>query len=85
LPAHAAGRLALLQEPSLIDHKDRVVIGQRFERIITHDIAQIVGIPPAPSQDGLLPPWAGIARRFGSHPTRLATLIAQQAVKKKPG
>ena len=47
LPADAARSLALLQEPGLINHKHRVVIGQRFERIITHHIAQIVGIPPS--------------------------------------
>ncbi len=62
----------------------RVVIAQRFKCIITHEIAQIVRIPPATPQNGLLPPQTRIARRFGSHPTRLATLLAKQTVKKKP-
>jgi hypothetical protein len=84
LPANAAGSLALLQKTSLIDHKDRVVISQRFECVVANNVPQIVGIPPASPQNGLLPPWARIAGCVCPHPARLPALIAKQTVEKKP-
>ena len=68
LPADTARSLALLQEAGLIDHEDRIVIGQRFKRIITHDIAQIVGIPPATALK-----WPADARGRDRRQPRLAS------------
>jgi hypothetical protein len=84
LPADTARGLALLQKAGLVDHQHRVIVGQRFERIITHDVAQIIGIPTATPQDRLLPPGTGIAGRFGPHPARLAPLLAKQTVQQLP-
>ena len=39
LPRDATGRLALFQEPRLVDNENRVVVGQGFERVIAHDVA----------------------------------------------
>jgi len=59
LPRDAAGRLALLQEPRLVDNENRVVVGQGFERVIAHDVAQRISVPLAATQNGLLPPRPG--------------------------
>jgi len=80
LPGDAAGRLALLQKSGLVDHQHGIVIGQRLQRIIANDVTQGIGAPPPAPQDRLLPPGAGIARRFRTHPARLAPLLAQQTV-----
>ena len=76
--------LALFQKPGLIDDQNRVLIGQRFQRVLTDNVAQRVGVPLPPAQDRLLAPRAGIAGRFRPHPTRLARLVAQQSVEKLP-
>jgi hypothetical protein len=34
LPGDAAGRLALLEKPGLVDHQHRIFIGQCFEHIV---------------------------------------------------
>jgi hypothetical protein len=80
LPGNAAGGLALLQKSSFVDHQYGIIVGQRFQRIFAHDVAQIIGTPQPTPQDRLLPPWSRIARRFCPHPARLASLLAQQAV-----
>ena len=41
LPRDAAGRLALLQEPRLVDNENRVVIGQGFERVRANEPSTI--------------------------------------------
>src|SRR5712672_652963 len=41
--------------------------------------AERISIPIHPTQDRLLPAWAGIASRLRAHPTRLALLISEQA------
>ena len=79
-----ARRLALFQKAGLIDNQNRVLIAQRFQRVLTYNIAQRVGIPLPPAQDRLLAPRAWIAGCFRPHPTRLARLIAQQSVEKLP-
>src|SRR4030088_1252973 len=78
LPSHSPRRLALLEKAGLVDHEHRIVIRQMLDDIITYDIAQGIGIPIHPTQDRLLPPWAGIASRFRPHPARLASLISEQ-------
>ena len=78
LPRDAAGRLALFQEPRLVDNENRVVVGQGFERVIAHDVAQRISVPLAATQNGLLPPRPRIARRFRPHPAGLASLFAKQ-------
>ena len=82
LPRDAAGRLALLQEPRLVDDENRVVVGQRFERIIAHDVAQRISVPLAATQNGLLPPRPRIASRFRPHPAGLSPLLAEQTLEK---
>lgn len=83
LPGDAARRLALLEKPGLVDHQHRVIIGQRIERVSAHDIAQIIGVPPAAPQNRLLPPGTGIAGRLSPHPARFAPLLTEKAVKEK--
>ena len=78
LPRDAAGRLPLLQEPRLVDDENRIVVGQRFERVIAHDVAQRISVPLAATQNGLLPPRTRIARGFRPHPAGLAPLLAKQ-------
>jgi hypothetical protein len=82
LARNPARRLALLQEAGLVDNQNRLLVGQGFQRVIAHNIAQRIGIPPAAAQDRLLTPRAGIARRLRPHPARLARLVTQQPVKK---
>src|SRR3981081_4085793 len=78
LPRHSARRPAPLDQAGLVDHEHRIVIRQMLDDIITYDIAQGIGIPIHPTQDRLLPPWAGIASRFRPHPARLASLPSEQ-------
>src|SRR6185437_4530441 len=78
LPRHSAGRLALLEKAGLVDHQHRIVIRQMLDDIVAHDIAQGISVPIPTTQNGLLPPWAGIASRLRAHPTGLALLISQQ-------
>ena len=80
LPANAARGLALLEKSGLIDYQNRVIVGERLKRIAAHEIAQVIGFPPAAAQYGLLPPRARIASGLRPHPARLAPLIAKQAV-----
>ena len=84
LPPNATRGLALLQESGFIEDQNRVVVGERLKRIVPHGIAQVVGFPPAPAQNGLLSPRARITRRLRPHPARLALLIAKQAVQERP-
>src|SRR5271157_177688 len=60
--------------------KGYVIVSERLKRIAAHDVAQVIGFPPAAAQYGLLPPRARNARRLRPHPARLAPLIAKQAV-----
>ena len=39
LPPHPARGPALLEEPSLVDHQHRILVSQRFERVVPHDVA----------------------------------------------
>src|SRR6476469_1941554 len=84
LSSNSARGLALLQKAGFVDDKNSVSIGQRFLCILTHHIAQCIGIPSSSAQDRLLAPRTWIAGRFRSHPTRLARLVAQQSVEKLP-
>lgn len=47
LTRHPARRLALLQEPGLIDYQLRVRNGQGLKRIIPYNVAQRIGTSPA--------------------------------------
>src|SRR3982750_1171535 len=49
-----------------------------LDDIVVHDIAQGISVPVSPTQNRLLPPWAGIASRLRAHPTGLALLISEQ-------
>src|ERR1700756_1269387 len=84
LARDAARGLALFQKAGLIDDQNRVLITKRFQRVLTDNVAQRVGVPLPPAQDRLLAPGAWIAGCFRSHPTRLAWLVAQQSVEKLP-
>src|SRR5271170_3680319 len=83
LSRHATRRLALLEKAGLVDHEHRIVIGQMLDDIVTHDVAQRIGIPIPATEDSLLPPWTGIAGRLCSHPAGLALLISEQALQKQ--
>jgi hypothetical protein len=85
LPPDAAGRLALLQEAGLVDHQHRIRVGQRFQRVGAHDVAQRLRLPAATAEDGLLPPRPRVARRLGPHPPGLAPLRAEQPIKEPTG
>jgi hypothetical protein len=51
LACNPAGRLALLQKAGLVDDKNRLLIGQRFQRVIAHNVAQRIGVPVATAKD----------------------------------
>jgi hypothetical protein len=53
--------------------------------VVTDDIAQRIRVPTIAAQQSLLAPWARITGSLGAHPAGLATLLAQQAIKKQPG
>ena len=80
LPAHPAGRLALLEKAGLVDHQHRVGGCQRLDGVVSHQIAQDVRVPVAAPQHRLLPPGTGIARGLRPHPARFAPLRAKQPV-----
>ena len=83
LARNSARRLALLQKTGLVDDQNRILISQRFQRVIAHHVAQGIRVPSPPAQDRLLPPRTGIARRFRAHPARLAPLVPQQPVEEQ--
>jgi hypothetical protein len=41
---------ALLQKTGLVDDQHRVFVGQRFQRVFAHDVAQGIRIPPSAAQ-----------------------------------
>ena len=84
LARNATRRLALFQKAGLINDKNRLLISERFQRVIAYDVAQRFRIPPAAAQDRLLTPRAGIASRFCAHPPRLARLVPEQSIQEFP-
>ena len=74
----------MLQETSLIQDQHRIRIPQGLDDVVTHNVAQSIGIPTAATENGLLAPRAGISRGFRPHPTRLAPLRSEQAVQEQP-
>jgi len=85
LPLHPAGRGALLEKAGLVDDQHGIRHRQGREGIVAHQVAQRVGLPAATTEDGLLPPGAGIARRLGAHPASLASFRPQQPVQESRG
>src|ERR1700752_4607729 len=53
-------RNSLFQKAGLIDDQNRVLITKRFQRVLTDNVAQRVGVPLPPAQDRLLAPGAWI-------------------------
>jgi hypothetical protein len=47
LTRNSARGFAPLQEAGFIDDQDRFLVGQRFQRVISHDVAQRIGVPLA--------------------------------------
>jgi hypothetical protein len=84
LPRHAAGGLALFEKAGFVQHQHGILVGQRLQRVVAHKVAQRIRLPAAATQDGLLPPGAGVARRLRPHPARLAPLGAEEAVQEQP-
>ena len=80
LACNPARNFALLQKAGLVNDQNRILISKRFQRVIAHDVAQRIRVPPPAAQDRLLAPRTGIARRFRAHPARLAPLIPKQTV-----
>jgi hypothetical protein len=54
LERNSARSLALFQKAGLVDNQNRVLIGKRFQRVLTDNVAQCVGITPP--QDSPLAP-----------------------------
>src|SRR5674476_1381658 len=77
LTSDATGGLALLEKRGRIQNKNRILIGQALQRIFAHDVAQRVSVPPSSTQNDLLAPGTGIARRFLPHPAGLAPLVSE--------
>ncbi len=84
LPADATGGFALLQESRLVHDEHRVRLGQDLDHVLTHYVAQSIGIPVSATQQGLLAPGARIAGRFSAHPACLAPLGPQQDIQEQP-
>ena len=61
LTTHSARRLALLQEPGLVDDQHRIVGTERLDHIVARDVAKRVRIPPATAKNRLLPPGSPAA------------------------
>jgi hypothetical protein len=80
LARDAAGALALLEKAGLVEDQHGIRVGQRLQRVVAHEVAQHVRLPAAATEDGLLAPRAGIARRLGPHPAGLAPLRPEQPV-----
>ncbi len=69
--------LALLEEACFVDDQDRIIRCEVFYDILSYDVAQLIRIPTPATQNGLLPPRAGITGRLSMHPTCLAPLVTQ--------
>ena len=54
MSTNATGRLALLQETRLVDDEHRLIVGKRIERVLSNDVAQGIGIPPAAPENRML-------------------------------
>src|ERR1700710_2028043 len=80
LAMYTARGFALLEKASLVENQSRVRVGQGFQGIVPHDVAQGIRIPASATKHGLLTPGPGIARSFRPHPTGLAPLRAEQSV-----
>lgn len=83
LTCNTARCLALLEKARLVDDQDRIICGEVFDNILSHDVAKSVRVPTPATQNGLLPPRAGITGRLSPHPTCLTPLVTQQAVQEK--
>src|SRR6185503_11185046 len=80
LAANPARGLALLEKARLVDDQHGILLSQGLERIVTHKIAQRIGLPPAPIEERLLAPGTRIPGGFRSHPSGLAPLRPEQDV-----
>ena len=83
LAPHPTGRVALLEKAGLVDHQHAIRVGQRFQRIVAHHVAQRIRIPTPTPENGLLPPRSRITRRLGTHPSGLASLRPKQAIQEQ--
>ena len=80
LAGHPAGRLALLEKASLVNHQHGIRLGQGLDHVVPHEVTQRVGIPAATAEDRLLTPRTWVACRLGAHPAGLAPLRPEQPV-----
>lgn len=83
LTCNTARCLALLEETRLVNDHDRIIGGEVFYDILSHDIAKCVCVPTSATQNGLLPSRTGIIGRLSTHPTCLTPLVTQQVVQEK--
>lgn len=74
LACDPARGLALFQKAGLIDDQNRALIAKRFQRVLTYNVAQRVGVPlPRPRSAC----WChGSGSPAASALTRLARLVA---------
>ena len=83
LPAHTAGALALLEKAGLVDHQNRIRIGQRLDHVVAHEIAKRIWVPASTAEKSLLAPGARITGSFRPHPARLPPLRTKQGVEEQ--
>lgn len=82
LSRDATGRVALLQEASLVDDENHAaVVGQSLKRIVSHNVAQCIRVPPSAIKDGLLASWPRIARSF--RPPSRSCALRRQATRRE--
>jgi hypothetical protein len=72
----------LLEKAGLVDDQHRIRRSQHLKRILAHQVAQVVRIPVAAAEHGLLAPRARIPGGFGAHPAGLAPLGPEQPIEK---
>jgi hypothetical protein len=85
LAGNAAGGLALLEEPGLVDDEHRVGRAQYRDDIVAHQVAQRIGIPDGAAKHGLLPPGTWITGSFGPHPAGLTPFRPEEPVDVRGG
>lgn len=85
LPLDSNGVGAFLHVAGLVDHQHRLVVVQMLHHVVTHLVADLVGIPIRPPEQVLHAVRGPVPGPLGDGPAVLARQVRQQAEYQLPG